>query len=238
MDLIATKQEPTMTSREMADLVEKRHDSVKRTIEALAARGAIGAPQSVEYLDSLNRPAHEYKVGKRDSYVIVAQLSPEFTARLVDRWQELEAGAVAALPNFNDPVAAARAWADAKEREQVALVQIEQQQAQIAAAAPAVEFVGRYVQAEGLKGFREVCKLLKANEARFTAFLLDRKIMYRLGGKLTAHQPHIDAGRFEVRTGVAIANDHAFTSTKFTSKGVQWIAGEWAKYCLREAAEA
>ncbi len=32
----------------------------------------------------------EYRVGKRDSYVIVAQLSPEFTARLVDRWQELE----------------------------------------------------------------------------------------------------------------------------------------------------
>jgi hypothetical protein len=28
--------------------------------------------------------------GKRDSIVVVAQLSPEFTARLVDRWQELE----------------------------------------------------------------------------------------------------------------------------------------------------
>lgn len=52
-----------------ADLV------IKECLGALAARGAIGAPQSVEYLDSLNRPAHEYKVGKRDSYVIVAQLS-------------------------------------------------------------------------------------------------------------------------------------------------------------------
>ena len=30
-----------------------------------------------------------YQVGKRDSYIVVAQLSPEFTARLVDRWQEL-----------------------------------------------------------------------------------------------------------------------------------------------------
>lgn len=27
-----------------------------------------------------------YLVGKRDSYVIVARLSPEFTGRLVDRW--------------------------------------------------------------------------------------------------------------------------------------------------------
>lgn len=64
-----------MTSRKIADLVEKRHDSVKRTIDALAQRGAIGLPQTVEYLDSLGRPAKEYRVGKRDSYVIVARLS-------------------------------------------------------------------------------------------------------------------------------------------------------------------
>ena len=30
--------------------------------------------------------------GKRDSIIVVAQLSPEFTARLVDRWQALESG--------------------------------------------------------------------------------------------------------------------------------------------------
>ena len=34
-----------------------------------------------------------YHVGKRDSYIIVAQLSPEFTARIVDRWQALPGGA-------------------------------------------------------------------------------------------------------------------------------------------------
>lgn len=111
---------------------------------------------------------------------------------------------------------------------------IEQQQAQLEAAKPAVEFVGRFVQAEGLKGFREVCKLLKANEARFTDFVLSKKIMYRLAGKLTAHQPHIDAGRFEVRAGVAAANEHAYTTTKFTPKGTTWIAGEWAKYCFEK----
>ena len=84
----------TMTSREMAELTEKRHDSVKRTIDTLVERGAIGVPQIVEYLDSVGRPAKEYRICKRDSYVIVAQLSPEFTARLVDRWQELEAQAL------------------------------------------------------------------------------------------------------------------------------------------------
>lgn len=41
-------------------------------------------------------------VSERDSYVIVAQLSPEFTGKLVDRWQELEEQAVhpVALPSY------------------------------------------------------------------------------------------------------------------------------------------
>ncbi len=89
-----TQDAQTMSSREMAELCEKRHDSVKRTIETLAKNGVICAPQSVDeqFNDAMGRPRTEsvYKVGKRDSYVVVAQLSPEFTARLVDRWQELE----------------------------------------------------------------------------------------------------------------------------------------------------
>lgn len=84
----------TMSSREIAELVESRHDSVKRTIERLAERKAIGSPPMVEYLDGLGRPATEYlfsgEKGKRDSLVVVAQLSPEFTGALVDRWQKLE----------------------------------------------------------------------------------------------------------------------------------------------------
>ncbi|AZC17555.1 phage antirepressor KilAC domain-containing protein [Pseudomonas sp. CMR5c] len=80
----------TMSSREVADLVGSRHDSVKRAVERLAEKGVIGIPPLVEYLDGLGRPALEYQICKRDTYIIVAQLCPEFTARLVDRWQELE----------------------------------------------------------------------------------------------------------------------------------------------------
>ncbi|MGN7980227.1 Rha family transcriptional regulator [Burkholderia sp. 22313] len=83
-----------MSSREIADLVESRHDNVKVTIERLVARGVIASPAMQEKATA-GRPVIEYWVGKRDSYVIVAQLSPEFTARLVDRWQELEAAAKA-----------------------------------------------------------------------------------------------------------------------------------------------
>lgn len=82
----------TMSSREIADLVESRHDSVKRTIERLQEKGVVSFSPSVEtsHAGAGARPVEVYLVNKRDSFVVVAQLSPEFTAALVDRWQELE----------------------------------------------------------------------------------------------------------------------------------------------------
>lgn len=80
-----------MSSREIADLVGKRHDNVKRTIEKLISNGVISNPQIEDGIKSANGVTEkEYLLEKRDSFVVTAQLSPEFTARLVDRWQELE----------------------------------------------------------------------------------------------------------------------------------------------------
>lgn len=115
MNLINSKL--TMNSLEIAELTDTRHDSVKRTIGTLIEKGLITFPQIVENSPGLGRRGTHYvfegEQGKRDSIVVVAQISPEFTARLVDRWQELEKQH--ALPDFTNPAEAARAWADAHE---------------------------------------------------------------------------------------------------------------------------
>ncbi|UXH41227.1 MULTISPECIES: Rha family transcriptional regulator [Pseudomonas] len=127
MNLILTTA-LTMSSRDIADLVGSRHDKVKQSIERLAARTdgngkrVIDLPPVGEYLDSLGRPANEYLVNKRDSFVVVAQLSPEFTAALVDRWQKLEEQAAApALPT--DYITALEHLLASKRSEQLALEQ-------------------------------------------------------------------------------------------------------------------
>lgn len=81
---------PTMSSQQIADLVNSRHDKVKQSIERLAERGSIQLPPMGEVRNHLGQAVSVYEVCKRDSFVVVAQLSPEFTAALVDRWQELE----------------------------------------------------------------------------------------------------------------------------------------------------
>ncbi|MCV6612422.1 MAG: Rha family transcriptional regulator [Amphritea sp.] len=110
-----------MSSKEIAELVGSRHDKVKQSIERLATRGAIQLPPLGNVTNGQGQSVSVYQICKRDSYVIVAQLSPEFTARLVDRWQELEAQVAAqsvVLPNFNNPAEAARAWADEVDQKQ------------------------------------------------------------------------------------------------------------------------
>ncbi|WP_105491545.1 Rha family transcriptional regulator [Escherichia coli] len=88
----------SMTSVEIAELVGSRPDSVKRTIETLVKKVIIQLPQTVEVENKQSLSPNKYtkaylfegEQGKRDSIIVVAQLCPEFTARLVDRWRELE----------------------------------------------------------------------------------------------------------------------------------------------------
>jgi len=222
MNIQLFNQEPTMTSREIADLLESRHSDVCRSIERLMINNTIKAYAPMAYTNLQNGQEYrQYRIDKRDTYVIVAQLSPSFTARLVDRWQELEQSNKIQLPDFSNPAAAARAWADEVEAKQVALLQLE-------AAKPALEFVDKYVDSTGLKGFRQVAKLLNIKEPDLRAFLGDKQIMYKLSGEWVPYANHIDAGRFAVKAGTA-DNGHAFNSAKFTPKGIKWLAGEIAK---------
>lgn len=95
-----------MTSREIAELVESRHDSVKRTIETLVAKSVIVQPHTVDEQDPDSMGRMRATVvyvfsgdkGYRDSIIVVAQLCPQFTARIVDRWQELEAAQLTRQP--------------------------------------------------------------------------------------------------------------------------------------------
>lgn len=208
----------TMSSREIAELVEKRHDNVKRTIEALAERGVIVQPQIEDEQDTdamgRQRTTSVFRLEKRDTYIVVAQLSPEFTARLVDRWQELEAQAARpALPDFADPVAAARAWAD--EREQVL-----KSQKQIAAMSPKVEAFDALMNADGLYGLQNAARAIGARPNKFVQWLKQTYLFYQ-GSALVPRITYIQSGVFEVKT--TVVDDKARPTTFVTPKGVEYL---------------
>lgn len=99
MNMLSTATK-TMSSREIAEVVQSRHDSVKRTICTLSDKGIIQYPQPVEVKNHQGQTVIEYNINERDSYIVVAQLCPEFTAKLVDHWQSTKNQQLALPQNF------------------------------------------------------------------------------------------------------------------------------------------
>ena len=238
---IIESQSLTMTSRDIAEMLGKQLGHVHRDIKAML--GSLELPQSNPVMDDIESygffTVHDdsgrienIHLSKDLTFCLITGYSATARLKIIKRWQTLEAQKSPSLPNFSDPVAAARAWADAVEQKQHA-------EQQLSLAAPKVEFVDKYVTASGNIGFRQMAKLLKAKEPELKDFLFKHKIMYRLGKALTPYQNHIDAGRFEVKAGLAEHEEsiHAFTQSKFTAKGVEWVAGEYAKSLVRDAAK-
>lgn len=201
--MIAIRQQ-TMTSREIADLVESRHDSVKRTIDRLVESGVIRRPPMVDGEKAANRIVEQvYQVCKRDSYVIVAQLSPAFTARLVDRWQELENSVSRELTRMELIQLALKA-----ETENIALA------AKIEADKPKVEFAEVIRAIDGVCHIEKVAKMLKIGRTKFFKRLRDDGILMK--GNMP-YQRYIDKLYFTVVEGRPYVDSQEVSHPTFTT---------------------
>lgn len=215
--------EAIMTSLEIAELVESRHADVKRSIERLAEKGVIRLPPLAfsENINNLgfkvNQDYYLFKGerGKRDSIIVIAQLCPKFTARLVDRWQELESKSTRpqSLPE------ALRAYADEIERNQ-------HLENKILLDAPKVEFAELVGEADGVL-IGSYAKTIGFGQNRLFTWLRDNKILNKSGSKY--NQPrdeYIHRGYFTSKV-IAINKygggvEEKFT-TKITGKGQIWL---------------
>ena len=212
-----------MTSIEIAELVGSRHDKVKQSIERLAVRGVIRNPPMVVFekinklglLRGVDAYVFEGDQGKRDSIIVVAQLSPEFTARLVDRWRELE-GATAKIPQtFSE---ALRLAADLEDQK----AELEKQ---LALAAPKVEFADRVGEASGIL-IGNYAKVVGIGPNKLFAWMRDHKILITSGARRNVPmQEYMERGYFTVKE-TAVNTNHGIQisfTTKITGRGQQWL---------------
>lgn len=213
-----------MTSVEIAELVGKRHGNVKRTIETLAKNGVIRNTQ-FEFFEKINnlglrRSVEAYvfegEQGKRDSIVVVAQLSPEFTARLVDRWQELESQvSKPALPDFTNPAEAARAWAAEYEQKLIA-------QEKLSIAAPKADVYDRIIDRNNLYNATQVAQKF-GQSAVWMNKQLEQFGVYNRSVKRgrVFQQWFIDKGY-----GIMRETETGHSQAMFYAEGEMWIIGK------------
>lgn len=114
----------TMSSREIAELTGKQHQHVKRDIEKMLNELDEDASKFGHiYFDSMNREQTEFSLNRDLTETLLLGYSAPLRRKVLARLRELEgivAGSSLAIPNFSDPVAAARAWADQVEARRLA----------------------------------------------------------------------------------------------------------------------
>ncbi|WP_263056487.1 phage antirepressor KilAC domain-containing protein [Pantoea agglomerans] len=227
--VVNTIQSPIMTSREIADLTAKRHPDVKRDIEVMLLQLQEDASRFAHiYFDSMNRQQTEYHLDREHTECLITGYSAILRMKVIKRLHELEESQPVKIPQtFAEALRLAAEMEEEKERLQLQLTE----------AAPKVAFVDRYVTATSSMTFRQVAKLLDAKEPELRLFLIESRVMYRLNGVLTPYSQHIEAGRFEVRTGTTTESNYMFSQSRFTAKGVQWIGGLWTAHKAAGGAE-
>jgi phage antirepressor YoqD-like protein len=217
----------TMSSQEIAELLESRHDSVKRTMERLQKKALVTFTPMVETLKMPNggeKNTTVYNVNKRDSYVVVAQLSPEFTARLVDRWMQLEQQA--ALAQFKVPTQLSSALRLAADQAET----IEQQSAAIEEMKPKAEFHDEVAQAVNAQTFGDAAKVLGTGRNRLTQWMRERKILMQNNLPYQRFQDEgylrpIKKKRRDPSTGEILT----YTQTLVTGKGLTYLHKKWSE---------
>ncbi|EOP5719480.1 Rha family transcriptional regulator [Escherichia coli] len=157
----------SMTSVEIAELVGSQHSDVKRSIERLVAKNIIRKPPMAvsEKINNLGFKVQyehylfEGEQGKRDSIIVVAQLCPEFTARLVDRWRELEEQV--RKPMSEIEMVAAMALEAVRQQKR-----LDKMEEKVSHAAETVEQIKRGTIRDGYAGYRQLVAKTGMSDAK------------------------------------------------------------------------
>lgn len=214
-----TASSVTMSSREIAELTEKQHGHVCRDIEAMLKQ--LGeSPEG--YIQLWTHPQNgqkyrEYRLDREHTECLITGYSAVLRMKIIRRLRELEDSANAIPQTLPE---ALRLAADMAEQNARLSHKVQQD-------APKVAFVNQYVEAGGAKSLRETAKILNMPEKAMIDTLLRDKVLFRQSGNLLPHALRQREGLFTVKTGTSDFG-HAYTQTRVTPRGVQWIAQRYA----------
>lgn len=236
----------TMTSREIAELTGKEHRNVMRDIRVMLAE-LYGENRVLSFEQTVQRPnpsggapisSTVYALPKRETFILVSGYSVALRARIVDRWQELEQHAAGpALPDFSNPAAAARAWADEVEARQRLELESRQQAGQLAIAAPKAAALDRITASAGTLTITEAAKVLGIKRDQLTSWMHANGWIYRLNKSWVGYQAHIQSGDLEYKeatyrdeaTGLETAKPYCHITQKGLTKLARAIPRQQAE---------
>ena len=206
---ITQHSQPTMSSREIATLCDKRHDNVMADIRKMLDELDIYAPDfSGTFITGQGNQYECFNLPKRECLILVSGYNLKLRTKIIDRWQQLEQATAPRLPQTY--LEALRALADEVEAH-------EQTKQTLAIAEPKAQYFDKLVERNLLTNFTTTAKEFGVKRKDLIDYLLDNGYIYRdqRGNLLpyATHVPHL----FEVKE--YCKDHHSGTQTLITPKG-------------------
>nr|WP_278376693.1 phage antirepressor KilAC domain-containing protein [Brucella anthropi] len=218
----------TMSSREIAELCNTRHNQVVETITRLFEKGVLRESRKTTRTvkpEGGGRPMAVYDLTKRDSLVVVSAYDDEIRAKVIDRWMYLETAASGPTPEFSVPQTFAEALRLAAEQTE----KVERQALVIAELQEDAEALDQIANAHGSLTRTDAAKHLGVAPQLLCKWLNTHGWTYRRAGAKddTAYQSKINAGYLEhkVKTGIKPdGTEWIGTQVRVTPKGLTVLA--------------
>ncbi|MBA4307614.1 MAG: phage regulatory protein/antirepressor Ant [Sphingopyxis sp.] len=222
-----TSAEQTMSSREIAELTGKQHAHVMRDIRDMLAE-LHGEGGVSKFGDTLRNPQNGqtypvFNLPKRETLILVSGYNLAMRAKIIDRWQELEAqqprmDAVAAL---NDPATMRSLLLGYSEK----VLQLEQANA---ALAPKADALDRIATAQGSLCITDAAKALQIPPRTLFDYLQRKHWIYRRHGTgWLGYSDKSQAGLVEHKVTTLErpgGNDKVTEQVRITPKGLAKLA--------------
>lgn len=210
-ELIQSGQSLTMSSREIAELTEKRHDQVLRDIRNMFFGLGLDLHTSVGvYKDRQGREYPCYNLSKRETLILVSGYNIKMRAAIIDRWQELEA--MREKPQQLSRLEILQmALESEKENERLKLEAKENK--------PKLEYFDRVVERNNLLNATQVGQKVGLSAVALNKHLEQLKVYNRAIKRGRAFQQwFVDKGY-----GIMRQTDQGYPQAMFTLKGEAWV---------------
>lgn len=229
-----TNPEPTMSSREIADLTGKRHDNVKRDVKSMLSELKEDTLKfEGTYLDAANRLQTEYLLDRELTETLLTGYSAVLRRKVVARWRELEQ--VTAEPAqdmhaaLNDPSVLRGTLLTYTEKVIKLEGAVKTLTEERDAAAPKLAQLDRIARSDGSLCIRDSAKSLQIQEKKLKQLLIQEKWAYRrpTGSGLLAYSDKIQAGLMEHKVSIGEKSDGSEwtgTQARITPKGLVKLA--------------
>ena len=220
-------------SREVAEMIGKRHADLIRSIDNYVSILANAKLRSLDffiksnYIDSKGETRPCYKLTRKGCDMVANKLTGEkgvlFTAEYVTRFEEMEKQIKmkTILPNFNDPVAMARAWADEVEQKQKALTQLDQVNKELEEAKPKLSYYDTILNSKGTMSITQIGADYGLSAIKLNQILRDWRLIRKVGGQYILYAEFQNQGLTDSKTVNVEQNGEirAYVQTKWTQKG-------------------